>query len=174
MGQPGRLAEAGPHQVVGLLVIGDGGGHAAHQGQMLHLLGDVRQVLADLDARRRGGDRLVGAALVAPFLMSKVQVWRRPAAHEQNDARLGRLALACSAASLAGDHVEPAGNAGAQRPDAGQLQHIAPGAVRSACSGGPLRPSPVCAPRAEREAFYYGTQWSVRPIAGIRLRVRRF
>jgi hypothetical protein len=49
------LAEAGAHQVVSLFVIDYSGTHSAHDREVIHLLGDVREVFAEVNAC--GGDQ---------------------------------------------------------------------------------------------------------------------
>ncbi len=52
-----RLPAAGEHQVGALAVIVFLGVHAADDGQVVHLLGRLRQQLADVHARHRRGNR---------------------------------------------------------------------------------------------------------------------
>src|SRR5436190_788335 len=65
--RPARGA-AGPHQVGAAGVVGLLGVHGADDGQPLHLLGELRQVLGDPDAGHAGGRLLERAAVLVPGL----------------------------------------------------------------------------------------------------------
>ena len=78
---------AGVHQVVAAIVVPFLGIKRADDVQMMHLLGDLGQVLADLHARGRGVDRLERAAvlLAVGLQVPDVEV-AGASAHPEHDA----------------------------------------------------------------------------------------
>ncbi len=120
-GAAGAAAVAGVHQVAGGWVVAVSGGHAAEDGQVLHLLGDLWQMFADLDAWHAGLDGLVLAA----FLEVEGVRLGRPAVHPQQDAGLVLDALTGGLRGPAGQHAKPAGHRDAQHPDRRQTEQVA-------------------------------------------------
>jgi hypothetical protein len=89
------LPPAGVHDVGALAVIVLRGVQAAHEGHAVHLLGRVRQQLADVDAGHRGRDRLEGTAGRGARLGVPGFELARPAVQpDDEDALLGFLQLA--------------------------------------------------------------------------------
>ena len=125
------LPPAGVHDVVALAVVVLGGVDAADQGQAVHLLGGVRQQLADVDAGHRGGDGLERAAGVGAGLgVPGFQLADAAGQPDDEDALLrllqlpggGRVDQAAEA-----EHAEP-------RPPS---RRRGSRAARAACSGEP-------------------------------------
>src|SRR5262249_13190887 len=115
------LAVAGVHQVVSRAVVGIAGGHAAQDGHVLHLLSELGQVLADLDAGHAGIDELV---LATVFDIPGVRLGGA-AVHPEEDAGLVLGAGRGLFSGAAGQRLEPAGHRGPDHAGGGQPQHIA-------------------------------------------------
>ena len=74
------------------------GVHAAHQAEVVHLPGDIRQQLRDLDARDRRADRAERAAGLGARLGIPALELAQAAVHVEDDDPLLVL-LSCAAAS---------------------------------------------------------------------------
>ena len=81
----GRLPAAGEHQVGALAVVVLAGVDAAHQAEVVHLPGDVRQQLGDLDAGHRGADRAERAAGLGAGLGVPAFELAQAAVHVEDD-----------------------------------------------------------------------------------------
>ena len=81
------------------------GTHRPHDGDPVHVPGDLRQVLADLEARDVRGNLPEGAAVVVAGLQVPQVNSAGAAGHPQQDA--GALSLRVVSGG-AGQHVEPA------------------------------------------------------------------
>ena len=110
---------AGAHLVGGPAVVGFLGAHRADEGHVVHVPGDLRQVLADLDAGDGGGDLLEGAAVVVAGLEVEGVHLAGAAVHPQQDARA--FALRVVRGGLVGQGLEPAGQGIADDAGRGQI-----------------------------------------------------
>src|SRR5262249_42082951 len=84
------FAVAGVHVVAAAAVAPLAGGHATQERDVLHLLGNLRQVLAHLDAGDARADRLEAAGAVGRLRIESVNM-AGSAGHEQQDAALVAL-----------------------------------------------------------------------------------
>ncbi len=81
------------------------GAHAADDGRMLHLLGQLREVLTNLNPRHGRRDRLVVAAVFRVRLHVKGILVAGAAVHPEQDTR---PVFAAAAGRVGRHHVEPA------------------------------------------------------------------
>ena len=93
MADRGDLLVAGPHQVAALLMVARLGVERSHDRQLIGLLGQLRQLLAESHAADVGVDALgLALHLAARLEIERIQV-RHRAGHEQVDHVLGRAPL---------------------------------------------------------------------------------
>ena len=74
----GRLSPAGDHQIGAFAVIVLGRVDAAHDREMVHLLGGHRQEFADVNAGDRSRNRRNGPPVAVPGLGSQLSSWLSP------------------------------------------------------------------------------------------------
>jgi hypothetical protein len=113
----------GAHLVGGPSVVGLLGAHRADERHVLHVSGDLRQMLADFDAGDAGGDLLVGSAVGVAGLQIEGVHLAGTAVHPEEDAR--PLALGMSD-GVRGQRFQPAREGVTHHPRGGQTQPIAP------------------------------------------------
>jgi hypothetical protein len=98
------------------------GAHTADDGPVVHQAGQLREVLADLDAGHGGLDRLELAAVLGTRLQIEGVLVRRAAVHPEKDTGLRPGAGLGGAAS---EDVQPARQRHGRDADGGQLQPVA-------------------------------------------------